>query len=243
MYRFTILLLTLALARAEPIVFPAPAATPELAFPLAHGKLGTLASGGTGTEILPLLGSPIRPVADPAKPGAGFRGESLGELRFEWLDTAGPVSDYHRRLDPATGIATTTFQRGGAGFTVTTFVSRSDDLLVLHLRADKPGFLSFRIRLTRGETRATLEDRRGLVLPSARAWVLPMEAEVEPGDGGITVRGEGEALVLAAAANPGPGSDRLAPLGFSRSGLPDLCAVWQGLLGRQLAARPPAPAE
>jgi len=231
-----VLLLTLALARGGELAFPAPAATPDLAFPLSNGKLGTLVSGSTGTEILPLLATPKSPAADPARPGASFTGELLAELRFEWLDAAGPVTDYRRQLDLATGIATTTFKRNTAGFTATTFVSRADDLLVLHLRSDKPGFLSFRVRLAHGETKPAIEDRRVLVLPNARVWVHPMESEVSPGDGEITVRGEGEALILlAATSDPAQIAqlpDRMKALGFGGKEHPDLQAVWTGLLER-----------
>ena len=243
MRAIALLLLTLALARAEDLAFTAPAATRESAFPLANGKLATLASGSTSTEVLPLLAAPKSSAADPARPGAGFTGESLGELRFEWLDTAGPVTDYRRRLDLATGIATTTFKRNTAGFTATTFVSRADDLLVLHLRSDKPGFLSFRVRLTHGDAKPAIEDRRSLVLSQARAWVHPMESEVSPGDGEITVRGEGEALILAAATSD-PAKiaklpDRMKALGFGGKEHPDLQAVWTDLLERQRKTAPP----
>jgi hypothetical protein len=237
-----VLVLTLALARAEPLAFPAPAATPDLAFPISNGQLGTLVPGSTGNEFLPLLEAPNSPAAaaDPAKPGTGFTGKLLGEFRFEWLDAAGPVTHYRRQLDLATGIATTTFNRNTAGFTATTFVSRPDDLLVLHLRTDKPGFLSFRVRLTRGEAKPAIEDRRILVLPQARAWVYPMESEVTPGDGEITVHGEGEALILVAAtSDPAKAArlpDRMITLGFGGKEHPDIQAIWTGLLDRQKKA-------
>ncbi len=233
------ILLTLALARAEVISFPAPAAAPDLAFPISNGQLGTLVPGSTGNEFMPLLEAPKSPAAaaDPAKPGTGFTGELLGEFRFEWLDAAGPVTHYRRQLDLATGIVTTTFQRNTAGFTATTFVSRPDDLLVLHLRTDKPGFLSFRIRLTHGETKPAIEDRRILVLPNSRAWVYPMESEVTPGEGEITVHGEGEALILiAATSDPEKVAklpDRMKALGFGGKEHPDVQAIWTGTLERQ----------
>lgn len=254
MSRFILLAVLLALpswadqpAAPEPLAFPAPAATPDLAFPLSNGRLGTLASGSTAAEILPLLESPAAPAADPAKPdpakpGAAFTGKPLGEFRFEWLDAAGAVTHYRRELDFATGIATTTFNRNTAGFTATTFVSRPDDLLVLHLRADKPGFLSFRVRLTHGEAKPAIEDRRVLVLPQARAWVYPMESEVTPGDGEITVHGEGEALILVAATSDPEKvarlPDRMKPLGFGGKEHPDIQAIWTDLLERQKKSVP-----
>ena len=231
------ILLTLTIVRAEVISFPAPAANRDLAFPLSNGQLGTLVAGSTGTEVLPLLEAPKPPAAAPAKPGAGFTGNSLGEFRFEWLDAAAPVTDYRRQFDLATGIATITFKRNTAGFTATTFVSRPDDLLVLHLRTDKPGFLSFRVRLAQGDAKPAIEDRRILVLPQARAWVYPMESEVTPGDGEITVHGEGEALILVAAtSDPAKVTqlpDRMKALGFGGQEHPDIQAIWTGLFERQ----------
>jgi hypothetical protein len=237
LFRLATFILAAALAVADELHFPVPATSPDLAFPLANGKFGTLVSGSTGTEILPLVEAPKSPAAGPAKPGTGFTGKPLGEFRFEWLDAAAPVTDYRRQLDLATGIATTTFQRGTAGFTATAFISRADDLLVLHLRTDKPGFLSFRVRLTRGEAKPAIEDRRILVLPQARAWVYPMESEVTPSDGEITVHGEGEALILVAATSD-PAKiaqlpDRMKALGFGGKEHPDLQAIWTGLLERQ----------
>lgn len=231
------LLFTLASARGGELAFPAPAASRELSFPLSNGKLGTLAAGSTATEVLPLLETPASAAADPAKPGAAFTGKPLGEFRFEWLDAAGPVTHYRRSLDLATGIATVTFNRNTAGFTATTFVSRPDDLLVLHLRTDKPGFLSFRVRLAHGETKPAIEDRRILALQQARAWVYPMESEVTPGDGEITVHGEGEALILVAATSAPEKvaqlPDRMKALGFGGKEHPDIQAIWTGLFERQ----------
>ena len=244
------LLLTLALARAEPLAFPAPAATPDLAFPISNGQLGTLVPGSTGNEFLPVLEAPKSPAAaaDPAKPGTGFTGKSLGGFHFEWLEATGPVTHYRRELDLATGIATVTFNRNTAGFTATTFVSRPDDLLVLHLRTDKPGFLSFRVRLTIADAKPAIEDRRILVLPQARAWVYPMESEVTPGEGEITVHGEGEALILVAATSD-PAKiaqlpNRMKALGFGGKEHPDIQAIWTGLLERQkkASAAPDLPA-
>ncbi len=232
-----ILVLSLAIARGEELAFPSPAVSTDLAFPLSNGRLGTLTACRTDTEIFPLLENPKSPAIDPAKPGAGFTGAKLGEFRFEWLDAEKEVTDYQRKLDLTNGIAVTTFKRGGAGFTWTTFMSRPDDLLVLHLRTDKPGFLSFRVRLQQGDTPAKVEDRRVLFLPSARAWVYPMESEVTPGEGEITVRGEGEALILVAATSDPERlrslPERMKALGFGGPEHPDIFAVWNGLLERQ----------
>jgi hypothetical protein len=64
-----------------------------------------------------------------------------------------------------------------------------------------------------------------------------MESEVTPGDGEITVHGEGEALILVAAtsdpAKVAQLPDRMKTLGFGGKEHPDIQAIWTGLLERQ----------
>jgi hypothetical protein len=228
-------------AVAEELTFPSPAASTELAFPLGNGALFTRLDGAMKREAFPLwLGlENANPPATPERPGLGFAGITRAEFTFEWLDAAGEVKDYRRRLDLKAGTAVVTFKRGGAGFTWTTFISKPDDLMVLHLRTDKPGALSFRVQLQATSGKAKVEDRRMLALRdqdlAARAWVYPMESEVTPGENEITVRGEGEALILlAATADAGkiPALDgRIVKL--AGEGHPDTFALWTGLLERQ----------
>ena len=67
-----------------------------------------------------------------------------------------------------------------------------------------------------------------------------MESEVTPGENEITVRGEGEALILLAAGRD-PDTikalpERLKPLGFGGEEHPDLFQVWTVLLERHKTA-------
>jgi hypothetical protein len=75
-----------------------------------------------------------------------------------------------------------------------------------------------------------------------------MESEVTPGEGEITVHGEGEALILVAATSD-PAKiaqlpDRMKALGFGGKEHPDIQAIWTGLLERQkkASAAPDLPA-
>ncbi|WP_193214760.1 glycoside hydrolase N-terminal domain-containing protein [Luteolibacter marinus] len=249
---FSILCLCLAMgtkARGGDLSFPSPAQSKASAFPLGNGHLGSLVPGKTDTSEIPIFGSPRSEKVDPSQPGSGFSGENLGSFHLDWLDADKEVTDYRRSLDLADGTVTTTFKRGGAGFTWTTFVSATDDLLVVHLRTDKPGFLGFRAKLRQGNTSAQVEDRRVLVLDGrtdrdqpfqARAWIYPMESEVTPGDGEIAVHGEGEALILVAAASE---PERIAQLpermkahGFGGPEHPDIFRLWTTLLERHREA-------
>lgn len=243
-------LLGLALAisaKGEVLEFKEPAPAGALAFPIGNGRLGTLVAGKTGTEEMALLAGPKSTASDASKPGTGYSGQALGTVQLDWLDAKLEVTDYQRVLDLQDGTVATTFKRGGAGFTATTFVSEADDLLVIHLRANKPGFLGFSVKLRHGERLARIEDRRMLVLNGgggnpfeARAWIYPMESEVSPGDGEITVRGEGEALILVAASSD-PAvvpllAGRMKEHGFGGPEHPDIFRLWHTLLDRHRSA-------
>lgn len=145
------------------------------------------------------------------------------------------------------------FRRDRAGITQIWFVLEKPRVGVLHLRADKPGALGFRIRLA-GE--ATVTERRRLTVTSpspggllraTRAWVFPMESEVTPEDHSIRVEGEGEALVLFTMAEAGKEElesaleEPLRELGFGGAEMPDLSKVWRTLdeaWSRQGARKP-----
>lgn len=79
---------------------------------------------------------------------------------------------------------------------------------VVHLKCNRPGLLGFSARLAGEGWASEIEGRRLLVGKKAddeaRVWVFPMGSDVEPGEGGIVVRDEGEALVVA-----GPGGAEL----------------------------------
>ncbi|RYD67071.1 MAG: hypothetical protein EOP83_03580 [Verrucomicrobiaceae bacterium] len=242
--RWTLVLPLLChLAMADDLTFPSPAPSPELTIPLGNGALFTSIGGDPKYETFPLftdLAKAEQPV-DPKKPGLNFTGTSRAVFTLDWLDDEAPATNYRHRLNLTDGTSVVTFKRGGAGFTWTTFISKPDDLLVLHLRTDKPGSLNFRVQLTAKdgkETKAKVEDRRMLVLQdkdfAARAWVYPMESEVTPGENEITVKGEGEALVLLAVTTDKEHilhlPDRIKALAGEDH--PDTFALWTGLLKR-----------
>ena len=244
-----VLLLPLALAQGEEIVFEKPAKQAELAFPIGNGSLRAKVKGRTGIEPMAIFPPGGKHPATTAVPGNAFCGPAWFHFSLEWLGNKDArVTGYKRTLNLAEGTVVTTFQRGGAGFTWTTFASRADNVIVTHLRTDKPGALNFRVTLpTEHDSKVRVEDRRILILNGrsagkpfeARAWVYPMESEVTPGENEITVRGEGEALILLAASRDTGQiktlADRLKPLGFGGEEHPDVFQVWHGLFERHKA--------
>jgi alpha-L-fucosidase 2 len=73
--------------------------------------------------------------------------QPLGDLFLESADE-GPVTNYRRWLDIGTATAGVSFQRGGTTFTREMFASQPDQVIVIRLRADKPGALNFTTRFT-----------------------------------------------------------------------------------------------
>lgn len=67
------------------------------------------------------------------------------------------VTNYWRELDISTAVASVSFETAGIRFTREYFATAADDMLVIHISADKPGAVSFRASLDRG----AFEDTKG----------------------------------------------------------------------------------
>jgi alpha-L-fucosidase 2 len=74
---------------------------------------------------------------------AGMPGYStLGDLYLRSTNK-GTISDYRRQLDLNTGIVLTTYSMNGVHYTREVFASLPDEVIVVHLTADKKGAISF----------------------------------------------------------------------------------------------------
>jgi alpha-L-fucosidase 2 len=84
----------------------------------------------------------------------------LGDLHlsFQSGDTNLPVTNYRRELDLNDAVAGVQFHRGGVEFNREMFVSAPDQVMVLHLTADRPGQISFDAQLDRPERFGTTGD-------------------------------------------------------------------------------------
>jgi alpha-L-fucosidase 2 len=71
----------------------------------------------------------------------------LGNLKL-FFPITGQVDDYQRRLDLSGGVVTVRYRQDGVTYTRETFVSYPDQALVMRLRADRPGKISFTANLT-----------------------------------------------------------------------------------------------
>lgn len=143
------------------------------------------------------------------------------ELSFDGHDDA---QEYRRSLDLDTAIATTEYRSSGVTYTRQTFASHPDQVIVIHVSCDKPGGLSFAVKLSSTQPGAQVEasDDRTLVLSgrvrdypqrpvgavkgalrfAAHLRVSSTDGEVAAEKGSLQIENASEAtLVLSAATS------------------------------------------
>jgi alpha-L-fucosidase 2 len=126
--------------------------------------------------------------------------QTLGDLTFEFELPKGEVSDYQRHLDVGQAIAAVAFEAGGVNFKREVFSSAPDGVLVHKLTVDRPGALSFSMRLGRPEratTRFVAPDT--LVMTGNTGDTVSYEVHVRVLHKGGTITGEGNNLQVAHA--------------------------------------------
>ena len=90
-------------------------------------------------------------------------------------------ADYHRELNLMTGVATTRYNTNGVTFTRELVASKPDEVIVMRIKASKPGALTFTAALSRQQNVTTRTD----------GGVQVMEGQLtfnKPGGGGEGVR-------------------------------------------------------
>lgn len=129
----------------------AKAAVPEIRRLLMAGKV-TEAEALAGKAMLayPLRQPPYQPLGDLL-------------ITFDIGHEAG-TSGYRRELDLKTGIASVEYSAAGVKYRREMFASYPDQVIVMHLTADKAGSLNFRVRLTREADAKTRVSEGDLLL-------------------------------------------------------------------------------
>ena len=90
--------------------------------------------------------------------------QPLGDLKLDF-PAVNHVENYRRELNLDTAVATTTFTAHGVKFTREVFSSPVDQVIVVHLTADRPGQISFTAGLTTSQkANVTVEPGATLVL-------------------------------------------------------------------------------
>lgn len=164
------------------------------------------------------------------------------ELKIEWLAGGEAVKGFTRSIERKGGLIRSRYRLGETTVTRTVIAAENGDAIFIHLLANQPGALNFRVTLeTPPGGKVRIEDRRQLLLapttgPASHVWVLPFESDVAPDGAGLTVKGEGEALIVwtYAAGNAGAEaiSQTLLKLGnrYDPGNTPaDPSKIWHGV--------------
>ena len=140
--------------------------------------------------------------------------QPMGDLLLDLEGVPGPVGDYRRELDLDSAIATTSFTLGGTRYRRTVFASPTEQVIVVHLVADRPFDLRIGLRsphpgatIVASGSEVTLAGRNteragiaGRLRFAARAQVRATGGRVEASGDRVFVRGARSATVLVAMA-------------------------------------------
>ncbi|MDR2562676.1 MAG: glycoside hydrolase family 95 protein [Prevotellaceae bacterium] len=77
--------------------------------------------------------------------------QTLGDLTINWKDTISPVQNYRRSLQLDKAVGTTEWTQNGVRFTQQVFVSAPNQVIIIHLSANKKGKLNFTTAINRKE--------------------------------------------------------------------------------------------
>ncbi len=150
-----------------------------------------------------------------AKPLTQMPYQCVGDLLLTFPDVNG-VTDYRRDLNLDTAVATVAYTIDSVRYTREVFSSPVDQVIVIRLKADKPGKVTFTAGMkTPQKASVNIESSNTLVMQGvnsgtrgiagalkyqARVAVVASGGRVVPGDGRITVTDADSGLLLIAAA-------------------------------------------
>lgn len=138
--------------------------------------------------------------------------QPIGDLRLEFFSEE-DVLDYRRELDLDTATATVTYTQSGVRYTREAFVNPVDQVLVVRLRADQPGKVSFAAFLTTPQKATVTINKNGTLVMAGigpegkngiqgevkfecRARVLPLGGTIREAGERIIVEHADSAMVL-----------------------------------------------
>lgn len=140
-----------------------------------------------------------------ARPLGQMPYQTVGDLLLAFPE-AEKVTDYRRDLNLDSAIASVTYNTDGVTFTREVFASPVDQVIVVHLTADKPGQIAFTAGLkTPQRARVAVEGTDTLVLRGVNGssqgieGALTFQARVRVRTSGGEVRREGERLSVSSA--------------------------------------------
>ncbi|MCD6303640.1 MAG: glycoside hydrolase family 95 protein, partial [Planctomycetes bacterium] len=131
--------------------------------------------------------------------------QTAGDLRLKFT-AAGEPTRYRRELDLDRAVVRVTYRQGGVTFTREVFASAPDQVIVVHVSADRPGSVGFDASFTTPQKAAIRAAGPDLLVmdangPDARGieGVLRLQVRAKILHAGGTIRAEGQKLSLRGA--------------------------------------------
>lgn len=173
------------------------------ALPLGNGRLGAMIFGGAEKEHIQFNEQSLW-TGDETNMGSY---QPFGDV---FIDFSFPsVSDYRRELSFDEAIHRTTFTAGGIHYERESFISKPDQVFVMHCKADKKASLSFSVRLTDAR-KATITQRGSQIVATgvlsnqlgyqSQVLIKTVGGNISQAQGKILVQSADEATLFLSAA-------------------------------------------
>ena len=127
----------------------------------------------------------------------------------ERIPVAGTPAGQGLWQQPRENIVTAFSQENGRAFSAATFYHQGTKLLIHQMTCDQPGFLDVRATLQQGKVVGP-GQMLGTGTCATSLWLVPFESSVTTEDNSLTIRGEGELVVVLAVADAGEHSENIS---------------------------------
>lgn len=116
-----------------------------------------------------------------APPVRGHSYQLLGNLLLHFLDRDSTVSQYRRELNLKDAMVRVRYRKSGVSFLREIFSSATDSSLAIHISSNKPGKLSFSVRLSRPKDVHIRVSKSGKIIMKGQLTGGDAQTEGEPG--------------------------------------------------------------
>jgi alpha-L-fucosidase 2 len=165
------------------------------ALPIGNGRIGGLIGGDVLREQIALNEDSLW--TGDANPSCNYDTmgayQALGNL-YVYLPNQKAFTNYRRDLDIGDALAHVDYEVNGVKFSREYFCSHADNVLVVHLTANRPGSYSGTIELQDSHDSQTLAGKSHLAFSGTLANGLKYEAQLLVQNGGGTLQSNGSAL-------------------------------------------------
>ena len=171
----------------------------QQALPLGNGRLGGMVFGGVSEERIQFNVDSLW--TGDQNPGGVYETDGMGAYQnfgnlYIAFDGHAEVEHYQRALDIENAVASVRYMKGGVTFQRQILASHPDEVIAVHLSADRAGQLSGRIRLEGAHEEKTTAKPGRLTIAGKLINGLEHQAQLAAIHQGGSVRIEGDQLVF-----------------------------------------------